>query len=120
MPAQGSNIWLYLVVRKEMTGGALLAQVSHASSEAGSQWTIERGHEIPRDTRACILGATKEELAKLRFDLTAAGVSYCAIEESDGPLAGVVTALGLVTDDREALRAAVQLLATLRPWREPK
>jgi hypothetical protein len=100
-----------------MTGGALLAQVSHAASEAASQWTIERGVEIPSDTRACVLSATKEELAKARFDLTAGDVSYRPILETDGPLAGVVTAIGLVVDDREAVKPA---LGGLKPWRAAK
>ena len=113
-PAPGSNVWLYILIRKELTGGALLAQVAHAASEAASQYTIERGHELPSDTRACVLGCTKEELAKARYDLTADSVSYRAIEETDGALAGVVTAVGLVTLDKAALAPA---LGGLRPWR---
>lgn len=109
-----SATWLYVIVRKEMTGGALLAQVAHASSEAASQYTYDSNRELPCDTRACILGATKDELAKVRFDLEAAEVPHRTILETDGPLKGCTTALGVVTDDRETLRP---MLGTLRPWR---
>lgn len=132
-PPQGSGVWLYVLVRKEMTGGTLLAQVAHASSEAASEWSLARRNarsmgslpldavdHLPADTRACILGATKEELAMALYDLGAAEVPHIAITETDGPLTGVVTAIGLVTVDRADLRAQVPMLSNLRPWRDPK
>jgi hypothetical protein len=49
--------------------------------------------------------------------LSQAGISYEAILETDGPLEGVLTAIGIVTDDRESLKP---ILGGLRPWRAPK
>ena len=118
VPARGfpTATWLFVVVRKEMTGGALLAQVAHASSEAASQYVDEHGHEIPADTRACILGVTKEQMATVKFDLEEGCFSHRVVLETDGPLAGVVTAIGIVIDNRELVKP---ILGQLRPWRAP-
>lgn len=119
-----------MLVRKELSGGALLAQVAHAASEAASEWSLARRTDrslgslpleaddhLPTDTRACILSATKEELSIALYDLGAAEVAHRAILETDGVLTGVVTAIGVITTDRAELKAKVPLLARLRPWR---
>ena len=106
--------WLYVVVRKNMSGGALLAQVAHAASEAGSWFGANaNGLPLPNTTRACILGATKEQLAELAAALSLSRVpDVVAIEENEGPLAGVITAIGFVTERRDEVRP---LLAHLKP-----
>lgn len=111
-PAGGSIIppsgtWQYIVVRKELSGGALLAQVAHAAGNSVDG-------ALPLDTRVVILTATKEQMAKAVADIDAAKISFFRMDESDGPLAGVTTALGVVTNDKERLKP---ILGHLRPWR---
>lgn len=117
-PPRGSTFH-YIVVRRELTGGALLAQAVHAAGESASLHTQRTGLPLPDTTRAVILVASKDELAKARFDPEEAEEDFVAITETDGPLAGSTTALGIVTQDRESLRTAVPMLAQLRPWRAP-
>lgn len=93
-----------------MTGGALLAQVVHAAGESASL----RMWPLPNDTRAVVLSATKEQLATLRTALEDNCVSHAAILETDGPMAGVITAIGIVVSNREALKP---WLGELKVWR---
>jgi hypothetical protein len=109
-PARGSNSWLYVVVRKELSGGALLAQVAHAAREASAG-------PAPADERACILSATKEQLVELVADLLVADIPHRAIVETDGPLTGSTTAIGLVTVERDRLKQLTRI-GELRPWRK--
>lgn len=109
-PAPG---FLYIVLRKEMTGGALLAQCSHAASEC----IRPEDAPLPINTRACVLQATKDELARLRFDLEEADIHHAAILETDGPLAGCITAIGIYARDRDELRARVPMLTAMKVWR---
>lgn len=113
-PARGATItavvYLYAIVRKEMTGGALLAQLGHACSECVTPDLAP----LPKDTRIVVLAATKEELAQTRERLLAAGVPHAAVLETDGVLEGVVTALGLVTLNRDELKP---ILGNLKVWR---
>lgn len=115
-PARGLT-YQYLIVRRELSGGALLSQLAHAAGESAVQYMLEHGGDFPGDTRVVVLVATKEELAALRYDLTDGAFPHCAIRETDGPLADVVTALGFVTQSRELIRSACPLLAQLKPWR---
>lgn len=143
-PARGST-WHYIVVRKELAGGAALAQVAHAAGESAALWALSRAaqavfevrpvehgqswsvivrtdtigrrldeHRLPDDTRLVVLGATKEQMTRLLDDLLRENVPHKGIVETDGPLTGMVTALGLVTTDRELLRP---FLGELRPYR---
>jgi hypothetical protein len=105
-PPRGAT-YQYIVVRKELSGGALLAQVAHAAGESVQT-------PLPIDTRVVVLQATKGELSLLTADLMAGGVEHKAILETDGPLAGSITAVGLVTTDREKLRP---ILRDLKLWR---
>jgi hypothetical protein len=108
-PARGST-YLYAVVRKELVGGALLAQLGHAVTECLRPEDLP----LPSDTRIVVLGATKEQLSEKRQALLNAGVHHTAILETDGVLAGVVTAIGLLTTDRDALKP---VFGELRPFR---
>lgn len=108
-PERGST-YLYAVVRKEMTGGALLAQLGHAVTECLHPADLP----LPKDTRIVVLAGTKEQMADLKLALHAAQVPHAAVLETDGPLTGVITAIGLVTTNREALRP---ILGGLKVWR---
>lgn len=101
------STYQYIIVRKEFSGGALLAQVAHAAGES----VIE---PLPDDVRVVVLVATKEQMASVRDALSAAGVPHKPILETDGPLEGVLTAIGLVTTNRDELRP---ILGELRPYR---
>jgi hypothetical protein len=103
------------VVRRELTGGALLAQLLHASADS-LKLHLERGGPYPQDTRGVVLVASKEQLAELGAGLVAADQFFHVVTETDGPLAGSTTAIALITTDREALKP---LLGQLRPWRAP-
>ena len=142
----------YVIIRKELTGGAALAQVGHAAGESAALWSLsqfrdatasppprrisfgpEEGfftpagtelplgcdpldHQLPVDTRLAVLGATKEQLAQLLDGLLRENVQHSAIVETDGPLQGMVTAIGLVAEDKAALAKLVPALAELRPF----
>lgn len=105
-PARGAT-YQYIVVRKELSGGALLAQVAHAAGESVTK-------PLPADTRVVVLQATKGELSLLTADLMAGSFPHKAILETDGPLAGSITAVGIVTEDRDRLRPLVR---DLKIWR---
>lgn len=121
-PARGSNSWVYVVLRKELTGGAAISQAVHAAREASRS-------QAPTDERACVLVATKEQLAEIWSSLEAArfidhhhsgsdaAPSFSRIVETDGPLAGSITAIGVVTRCRDDLRVRVPLLANLKVFR---
>lgn len=114
-PPRGS-MYLYAVVRNELTGGALLAQTGHALTECLRPEDVP----LPKDTRIVVLGGSKYQLEVVAEDLTRAGIPFCTVVETDGPLAGSTTAVGLYTRDRDALKMASSTLAALRPWRAPK
>lgn len=108
-PERGST-YLYAVVRKDLSGGSLLAQFGHAVTECLRAEDLP----LPIDTRIVVLAATKEQMAALKLGLHAAEVPHKAILETDGPLTGVITAIGLVTANRDALKP---LLGELKVWR---
>jgi hypothetical protein len=106
-------------VRRELTGGALLAQAVHAAGESAALWAERRG-QLPDTTRAVVLVATKEQMeAALEGELER-GLPLrdfaSVITETDGPLAGSTTAFGIVAN--EVGRADLKrLVGHLRPWR---
>lgn len=118
----------YVIIRKELTGGAALAQVGHAAGESAALHVLSKVkvageplsfgnkvvrvmpddfdplvHQLPDDTRLAVLGATKEQLGQVMDALLRENVPHKAITETDGPLAGMVTSIGLVTDDKASL-----------------
>lgn len=115
-PPQGSTTYLFAVVRKDFNAATFVIQFGHALTEC----LLPEDVPLPKDTRMVVLGATKEEMAKAHFDLDAAEVHHSVVVETDGPLAGVTTAIALLTRDRDELKAKVPLLAELRKWKEPK
>lgn len=105
----------YIVVRRELTGGALLAQVVHAAGESACAVGVNTGRLLPGDTRAVVLVATKAQLEELdRNTLNRSDVQTFVIKETDGPLAGSTTAIGFFSDDPSQAKA---LVGHLRPWR---
>jgi hypothetical protein len=114
-PARGST-YLYAVVRKDFNAATFVVQYGHAITECLRPNDVP----LPGDTRSVLLGASKEEMAQVVAALVAAGVHHSVIVETDGPLKGVTTAIGLLTRDRDALKAAVPLLGDLKRWKEPK
>lgn len=104
----------YIVVRKELSGGALLAQVAHAAGESADKCA-----GLDSMTRVVVLGATKDELVQLAAQLEKQTITsaFARILETDGPLAGSVTAVGVVTSMREELKLQVPILDALKPWR---
>lgn len=103
---------LYAVVRKEMNAGALLSQFGHAIAECLRPEDLP----LPSDTRIVVLAATKEQLVGVETLLVKDGVHHKAIVETEGPLEGVITAIGLLTRDRDSLKP---ILGELRPYRNP-
>lgn len=106
-------MFIYAVTRNSLTTVHAAIQGGHAITEAVSAWTLRRGLEISPEACLGYLTATKSQLKELRARLDAACVAYKAIVETAGPLAGVTTAIGVVTEDKALLVAAVPLLDTL-------
>lgn len=113
-PPRGST-YHYVIVRRELSGGALLAQVLHASGESVAEWLRLEG-PFPRDARGVVLVATKEQLAAVIDQFTEKKFAFARINETDGPLAGSTTAVGIVVADREFVNP---ILSHLKPWRAP-
>jgi hypothetical protein len=112
---EASPLWHYVVVRRELTGGALLAQVVHAAEMTGSFHGVNHGKSMPSDSRCVVLVATKEQLQQI-VDSTAnrSDVQLSVVTETDGPLAGSTTAVAFLAESREQ---AKPLVGHLRPWR---
>ena len=101
----------------------MLAQVAHAAGESAAKL----GRALPLDTRVVVLGASAAEMHEIVEFLALPGSSdpakvaalqaiaaEQAILETEGELAGVHTAIGIVTFNRDALRP---LLSHLKPFR---
>jgi len=108
------------VVRRELSGGALLAMVAHAAGES-----VPVFGKLPTDTRVVVLVASKEQIAEIVHVMATMTTSsevvagYSAILETDGPLTGSFPAVGITTPNREKLRQLLPLLAELKPWSKP-
>lgn len=104
----------YVVVRRELTGGALLAQVVHAAGESAAAFGVNTGRLLPSDTRAVVLVGSKAQLEDIVWaTVHRSDVQPFVIRETDGPLAGSTTALGFFCDDPAKAKA---LVGHLRPW----
>lgn len=116
-PGAGSTTYQYIIVRKELAGGALLAMVAHAAGESVP------AAGLPNDTRVVVLVATKAQMETISGWADAAhGIGsplsgYAKVLETDGPLTGSYPSIGMVTTDRDFLRRELPLLAELKPWR---
>jgi hypothetical protein len=107
--------WHYLIVRKELSGGPLLAQLAHAAGYSAAQL----GAPLPERTRVCVLSATKEQFGEiygrlsLRSDLV--GKTLYAMYETEGQLSGSYTAMGFLTSDKQSI---IEVIGHLKPWRK--
>lgn len=100
---------LYVVVRQELSGGALLAHVGHAAREA-------RGPSPTEDERIVILSATKAQLDTACYELSRLEIPFKACEETDGPMAGSTPSVGFAIEDADKGRLP-PAVATLKVWR---
>lgn len=108
-------LWHYVVVRRELAGGALLAQVVHAAGESAAAFAMNTGRHLPNDVRAVVLVATKDQMqAIIDEHQYRSDTQFFPIVETDGPLAGSTTAIGFTPTTKEHL---TPILGHLRPWR---
>ncbi|NIT77336.1 MAG: hypothetical protein GWO44_10565 [Thermoplasmata archaeon] len=85
----------------------LAAQVTHAAGESVQ-------HRVKPGTYAVVLGATDDQLAELERQLTAGGVRFSAIRESDPPHQGELLAIGIEPQRKSLVRRYVSSLPLLR------
>ena len=108
--------WHYILVRKELAGGAAMAQACHAAAYSANQLDKQT---IPEHTRMCVLAASKEQMAAIAEQLLTRsdeiGATLNIFKECEGELSGVITSIGFLTSDKEKVRT---LLAELKPWRK--
>jgi hypothetical protein len=107
------TLYHYIIVRRELSGGALLAQVTHAAGESASKWSLSTTHSLADTTRAAVLVASKEELESVLTKLAASLIIHQRIDETDGPLKGSTTSVGFIAPKSEFVKA---LVAGLKPW----
>src|SRR6267154_4689765 len=103
-------MFIYSIVRNSLNVATAHVQSGHACSEAASAWTLKHGCEISPTAHLGALTATKAQLRTIGDALTAAGVAYQAIVETDGPLKGVLTTIKIITKNKAALVALIPLL----------
>lgn len=103
----------YIIVRRDMPTGAACAQITHAAGESACycMWYL------PKDTIAVVLGVRDEKQLKYYAKrLVKAKIEHIQVNENAGPLAGQMTAVGVVpTRNREAV---FKVLKKLNPLRE--
>lgn len=109
--------WHYVIVRKELSGGPLLAQLGHATGYSASLL----GKPLPLRTRICVLQATKEEFGeaygKLILRSDEVGKTLYAMYESEGQLAGCYTAMAFLTPDKQSI---IDVVGGLKLWKAEK
>lgn len=125
----------YIIVRRDLPTGVLLAMVAHAAGESfyrlcprsSEKEHLQSKQEVSgsspdggstfnaADTIAIVLGARNEgRLTKLANALHHAGVPYVGIHEIDGEFAGQLMALGVVPGDRDLISPLVNDFHMLR------
>lgn len=111
-----SGVRHYVVLRKELSGGARDAQNLHTSADSAVKH-VRAGGSYPPDTRGIVLAATKEQLSTLATALDAGGLVFHKTEETDGPLAGSITGLGVIVESEQARVDLAKHLGHLKPSR---
>lgn len=119
----------YIVVRRDLPIGAIIANVAHAAGESFYQLACLSSSEKeraaseqddrtvaglspasgstfnPAETIVVVLGARNEQrLAKLEASLRAAAIPHVAIREPESPYNGGLVAIGLVPAERDTVR----------------
>jgi hypothetical protein len=104
----GEPLTHYVITRRDLSRGVQAANLIHAAGESSPG-------NLASNTYAVALACPDEPaLEALRAVLTANGVHYRAIVETEGPHAGQLMALGLVPCDRASVRKALSQLPLLR------
>jgi hypothetical protein len=109
-PPRGST--LYGIVRKGFKANIGAAQLGHAVTECLTKDDVP----VPKDTSIVYLEATKAQLAAVVTLLSKDKVPHATVIETAQPLAGMLTAVGLITRDRDSLKS---ILGHLEKW-DPK
>lgn len=126
----------YVVVRRDLPTGVLLAMVAHAAGESFYRLACPRSSEKerllskqevsgsspdwgsifnPAETIAVVLGSRNEgRLTKLANALHNAGIQYVGIHEIDGDFAGQLMAIGVVPGDKDRISPLVNDFHMLR------
>lgn len=125
----------YVVVRRDLPVGVLLAMVAHAAGESFYRLRLpssEKEHLLskqedvgsiptggstfnPAETIAVVLGSRNEgRLTKLANALHNAGIAYVGIHEIDGEFAGQLMAIGVVPGDKDTISPLVNDFHMLR------
>jgi len=134
----------YIVVRRDLPLGEVLAQLAHAAGESffllgtksesgrsvhdGRGMAFERTNDRilkglfrPHETIAIVLGARNEHrLRKLEQTLLAHQVPHVAVVETDGALAGQLCAIGLLPASKGDVAHHVADFHMLRELDAPK
>lgn len=123
-PAQGS-IWFYVLVRTELGSQVVPAMVGHVGLQMGTKWAAvdhDADMRAMMESRIVVLRATKEQMFQLRDELQLQAphvfdLFYTEFIETEGALANVMAASGLLLEEkeRETLRTTT-LLGALKPW----
>lgn len=109
----------YVVVRRDLPLGVVLAQVAHAAGESFYRLTTPDGFQADQ-TVAVVLGARNEHrLKRLRDALATAHVGHVVIVEVEGEYAGQIMAVGLVPADRGLVQPLLNDFHMLRELAPP-
>ena len=97
-----------MIVRKDLPLGHIAAQVAHAAGSGSNRH--------PPGTYVVVLAArSAQHLDEVSRVLESRSIEHTRVEESDGPYAGQLMALGLeLVNDRTMVRKAVSQLPLLR------
>jgi peptidyl-tRNA hydrolase len=106
LPLNSGPLYHYVVVRRDLPLGTILAQTIHAAGESGPAVT---------GTYAVALQIPDEKsLLELSQALTAAGFPHTLIREPDRPHNNAAMAIGLPPQSRDPLRPLLGKLALFK------
>lgn len=113
-----SGWYHYIAVRESLTPTQLYIQAMHAARDNGALWVHCEMKRVsveglyvsnpsnaalpmpPQDTRIAFLVVTKARMAQLLVDLDASGIPYIQNKEISGDLAGMITSVSFMTNDK--------------------
>jgi peptidyl-tRNA hydrolase len=98
----------YILLRRDLPPGVMLAQTTHAAGESAARWSLEAKRSLPADTHAVVLAVPDERsLLELEQKLITRNIPHCAIREPDAPWNGQLMAIGLWPADRKTVKRVV-------------